>query len=64
VNDARHSGAGSGAEVGLVDQQGIDSLQGQLGKQADSIDAPADYENGDIGVIWKRGKFWTHPVSK
>ncbi len=30
VNDTRHGGAGSGAKVGLVDQQGVDPLQRQL----------------------------------
>jgi hypothetical protein len=57
VNDARHGGAGPGAEVGFVDQQDIDSLQRQLGQQANSIDAPANYQNGDIGVISKRSEF-------
>jgi hypothetical protein len=30
VNDTRHGGAGPGAEVGLIHQQGIDSLQRQF----------------------------------
>ena len=64
VNDARHGGAGSGAEVGPVDQQDIDSLQRQLGEQADSIDAAANDQNGNIGVISKRGKFWPHRGSE
>jgi hypothetical protein len=60
VNDARHGGAGSGAEIGLFDQQDIDSLQRQLTEQADSVDAAADDQNGDIGAISKRGEFWPH----
>ena len=64
MNDARHGGAGPGAEVGLLDQQDIDSLQRQLRQQTNAVDAPAHYQNGDIAVISKRGKFWPHPRSE
>ena len=63
MDDARHGGAGPGAEVGLFYQQDIDALQRQLGQQTDAVDAPANYQDGDIGVISKRGEFWAHPIS-
>jgi len=51
MNDPRHGGAGAGAEIGFLDQQHIDSLQRQFVEQSDTIDATADDQNGNIGVI-------------
>jgi len=63
VNHARHGGARSGAEIGLVDQQKVNSLQRQLSQQADSVEAAAHDQNGDVGVLSKQVVFWAHSGS-
>ena len=60
VNHARHGGARPGAEIGFVDQQGVDSLQRQLAQQADAVDAAAYDQDGDVGVFTERSEFWAH----
>ena len=57
VNHPRHGGAGSRTEIGFLHQQHVDSLKRQLVEQADPVDASADDQNGDVGVIPKHCEF-------
>ena len=47
VDHARGIGGRAGGEIGLVQQEAVDAVQGQLAKKSDAVDAAAENDDGE-----------------